>query len=321
MSDTNTVLIVGNSGAFHVELVNKFFKEGWHISLLTEQQGHIRLPGDIEQYQFGYSSASVKKLMESSHPQVVVFTGAYDTRFAWKDNSRDADTGAFIAGLNNILISADAAGVQQFVYLSSDEVFSVSSNDNIPETTEPTPKTQRGMCLAQGETMVSSFGRYSQMETVTLRIGSMYTMPRGKQDCIGRITELCLSALLTGSVTVNSKKLRAPLYMSDAVYALYTIVSAPKRSQGVYHLAAGTEVSETEIATAIKHHFAKPITIVDRTSGPTQRCVLSGRLAEDEFGFTARTGYERAIAQIVSYMDEHRKDYGHCEKTKHSHGV
>ena len=90
MSTIQNVLIVGNDSAFLVELVNKFYKEGWHIDLLTETQIHSRLPGEVVSYRFGYASASVKELMESCLPQLVIFTGAYDPASAMEDPARRA---------------------------------------------------------------------------------------------------------------------------------------------------------------------------------------------------------------------------------------
>jgi len=306
----NNVLIIGNEGAFFVELVNKYYKEGWHICILSEQQARSHLPGEVEQYRFGYASASVQELMESCNPQLIIFTGAYDMRFSWREDTAEADTSAYIAGLNNILMCASAVGVRHFVYLSSDAVFEEPSETDISEDDTPTPRTPRGLCVTQGETMATSFGRFSQMEVTVVRIADLYSIPRNKEDCVDRYTELCLSALLSGSVTVNAKRISAPLFVNDAVYALYLLTTAQRRKSKVYHLAAGQEASEEDIAQAMKRNFEKPITIVDRTAGVTDRRVLSGKRMEEEFQFTARMDFEQAIAMIVAYMEEHRKNYG-----------
>lgn len=309
-----TVLIVGNEGAFFVELVNKFFKEGWRICLLSEKPIRSRLPNEVEKYRFGYASPSVQELIEGSKPEMVIFTGAYDTLYTWQEDALEAETSAYIAGLNNILMCASAAGVKQFVYLSSDAVFEDPSETDITEDAEPTPKSPRGLCVAQGETMATAFGRFSEIEVLVLRIGSMFCIPRSKEDCVDRYAEMCLSALLTGSVTVNAKRITAPLFVNDAVFGLYLIITAPQRRESIYHLAASGEASEEDIAQAMKRDFEKPITIVDRTAGVTDRRVLSGKRVAGEFQFTSRMEYDKAIAMIVSYMEEHRKNYGIVKK-------
>ena len=310
MSTIRRVFIVGNDGAFLIELVNKFYKEGWHIDLLSEQTIHSRLPGEVETYRFAFQSASVKELMESCAPELVLFTGAYDARCSWRDETHRADTSDYIAGLNNILTCASAAGVKQFAYLSSAAVFEASSTADIPEDTEPTPKSPYGLCVAQGETVASSFGKFSGMEVTIVRIGDLYAIPRSQDECIDRYTEMCLNALLKGTVTVNAKRISAPLFVKDAVYALFLILTAGMRNHRVYHLAAHEEANEEDIARVIKNTSHKPITVLDQTSGVTDRRVLSGKRAADEFHFSARMDYEHAVAMIVTYMEEHRKNYG-----------
>jgi nucleoside-diphosphate-sugar epimerase len=310
VSMIQNVLIVGNDGAFLVELVNKFFKEGWHVDLLTETQLHSRLPGEVTAYRFGVASASVKDLMESCLPQLVLFTGAYDPLSARQEDPEQGDSSAYVAGLNNILTYANAAGVKQFIYLSSEAVFEAPSSADITEDAKPTPQSPFGLRIAQGEAVAAAFGRFSAMEVTIVRIADLYCVPRSQDECTDRFTKLCLSALLTGTVAVNFKRIGAPLFVSDAVFALHRIATAPKRSATVYHLAASEEANEEDVAQAMKRAFSKPITIVDQTSGVTNRRVLSGARAAEEFGFTARMNFERAIAMIVSYMEEHRKNYG-----------
>ena len=297
-----------------MELMQKFYKEGWHIDLLSERAVQSRLPGEVEQYVFAYASASVQELIESCTPQLVIFAGAYDV---WAQENKEAnatETGAFIAGLNNILVSAGKAGVAQFAYLSSNAVFETPSARDIPEDAELTPKTPAGLRIAQGETVAAAFGRYSEMEVTVIRVGDLFCIPRSQEECVDRYTQLCLSALLTGTVTVNAKRISAPLFVSDAVFAIYLILTGEKRGAPVYHLAASEEADEEDVAQAIRRTFSKPVTIVDQTTGVTDRRVLSAALAAQEFQITPRMGYERAIAIIVAYMEEHRKNYGVLKK-------
>ena len=216
--------------------------------------------------------------------------------------------------MNNILTCANAVGTRQFVYLSSEAVFEAPSDTDITESAEPTPKSPFGLRIALGESVAASFGRFAEMEVTVVRIAELYCIPRSQDECADRYTGLCLAALLTGTVAVNARRISAPLFVSDAVFALYRILTAPKRRASVYHLAASEEADEEDVAQAIKRAFGKPVTIVDQTSGATSRRVLSGALAADEFDFAARIGYEHAIAMIVSYMEEHRKSYGAPKK-------
>ena len=297
-----------------MELIQKFYKEGWHIDLLSEQAMQSHLPGEVEQYVFPYASASAEELIESCTPQLVIFAGAYNVPAPQSKETDKTETGAYIAGLNNLLMSAGKAGVAQFAYLSSNAVFEAPSAKDIPEDAELTPKTPAGLRIAQGETVAAAFGRYSETEVTVIRLGDLFCIPRSQEECVDRVTQLCLSALLTGTVTVNAKRISAPLFVSDAVFAIFQILTASKRSAPVYHLAASEEADEEDVAQAIKRTFSKPVTIVDQTTGVTDRRVLSGALAAQEFQITPRTGYERAIAIIVAYMEEHRKNYGVLKK-------
>jgi nucleoside-diphosphate-sugar epimerase len=283
VSTIKSVLMVGNDGAFLVELIQKFYKEGWHIDLLSEQAMQSHLPGEVEQYVFPYASASAEELIESCTPQLVIFAGAYNMPAPQSKETDKTETGAYIAGLNNLLMSAGKAGVAQFAYLSSNAVFEAPSAKDIPEDAELTPKTPAGLRIAQGETVAAAFGRYSETDVTVIRLGDLFCIPRSQEECVDRVTQLCLSALLTGTVTVNAKRISAPLFVSDAVFSIYQILTASKRSAPVYHLAASEEADEEDVAQAIKRTFSKPVTIVDQTTGVTDRRVLSGALAAQEF--------------------------------------
>ena len=96
------ILIIGGSNALCNQLILDFNKGGHRVSVLTGSY-HINQKYErvFEQYNFPYESSNLTEIFESVSPDVILFTGIYDSNFIWKDVQKDSVS--FVSAMLNIL--------------------------------------------------------------------------------------------------------------------------------------------------------------------------------------------------------------------------
>lgn len=302
----NIVLIVGGYGTFTNELINKFYKENWRIYTLISGKKHTKHEHVFEQFLFDYVSDSIKEIIESCRPDVILFTGAYDPIYKWHEESVKAESLQYIAGLSNLLMSANLSEIRHFIYISSDKVFEDDFVIDINEDMPSAPKSFMGMTISQGENLAMHFNQTTQMEVTVARIAHMYGIPTNRGTCTDIYSRMCVKALISGELEVNAKKILSALYVKDAVEALYLLVKTPERKYTLYHISSKEEITESLIAELIKENFSHPIEIVDHTIGLTHRIILANDRFCEEFPFMAKYSYKEMIPQIIAYLKSHK---------------
>ena len=74
------VLLVGDDNELLDAMINKLNKSSHRIYWLTGQKGKRGSRKRVfETYNFSYTDVNVKDIIDSVRPDVVLFTGAYDT--------------------------------------------------------------------------------------------------------------------------------------------------------------------------------------------------------------------------------------------------
>lgn len=302
------VLIVGGGSIFVSQLIEKFNKEGWEVYLLSGNKNPIRRhPYVFEQYDFRYDTDSIKEIIDSAAPDLVLFTGAYDPNLSSGRTRRESMY--YMSSLVNVLMASQMLSVPKFVYISSHEVFEESYPGMLNEEQVPSPVSTKGMLVTQGENLVIRYGETTDMDTCVIRLDHLYWMPKKRKD-VGEIhAQLCLDALKKHKVAASEKHIFSSVYISDAVYAIYEIVKKENRQHNIYHVTTSQEENEIEIAKIIQRTAARNITIKDNTIGLTQKNIMSGERIKEEFGIEARFSYEERVREIMSYMDKNRNDF------------
>ncbi|MGF7142329.1 nucleoside-diphosphate-sugar epimerase [Anaerotaenia torta] len=302
----SNILIVGSYGTFTEELINKFYKENWNIYMLSSKKKLLRPSHVFEHYIFPYDSASVREVIISVRPDVVLFTGAYDPLYSWKDESVKEETLNYVAGLNNLLMCAATLGVRHFIYVSSDKVFEDEYIVDIREDMTTTPNSFSGMTISQGENMALHFNQTTQMEVTVARIAGMYGIPANREACTDIYSRMCMKTLVAGRLKVNAKRVLSALYVRDGVEALYLLAVAPERKHSLYHISSMEEVTEDAVARLIQENYSHPVEIADQTVGLKHRTILSNERFCSEFTFEIRNSYKEMIPLIISYMKKHK---------------
>lgn len=301
------VLIVGRYSIFVSQLIEKYNKEGWEVYLLAGNNKTVkRYKNVFEQYNFEYNRDSVKNVIDSASPDLIIFTGAYDENFSMKSTRQES--AYYLSSLVNILMSAQMLGVPSFAYISSHEVFGESYLTHIKEDTQTSPVTNRGILIAQGEELVKRYGETTNINTVVIRLDHMYWIPKEKKDVRAEEphANLCFSAVKSGFLPASAKKIFSSVFVSDAVFSIFEICRKENRNHFIYQVTSEEEESEIELARIIRNSGKGKFLIKDNTVGLTHRSVMSGQRVREEFDINTRYSYSERIIAILDFMLKHK---------------
>lgn len=308
------VFIVGKYNTFTNKLIKKFHKENDIVYVLTGEKYRGTKPRNVfEQYVFPYSGDSIIEVLDSVQPDVILFTGAYDTNFQWQ-NMR-SESMHYISGLINLIMSAEYHGVKRFVYLSSHAVYAQHSDNPIPPEAATNAGDYRGIAIIQGEELCKHFNANANIDISVLRIDNLYKFPKTLDETNDPCSILCLEALQKGSVTVNGNQAFSMIHVDDAIFGVYEYIHAKDHKDFVYHLSSSQPITEMQIAEFIKS-WEPGIVIQDETQGMMQQVVLDNNRFNKEFDFKLFHSYEKEIPSICQKMFKHRKDYQEAKKAK-----
>ena len=136
------VLVCGSyKGAFQVKLCQRLKKEKHQVFVLTNDSVEgKKISSVFQEYRFHYESESIMNVMTSISPDVVIFCGALDATFDWRNGvSKSVE---YVAGIMNVVTCAVAVNTEKFLYLSSLDVFSKNAEKNITESLQQLQRIQ-----------------------------------------------------------------------------------------------------------------------------------------------------------------------------------
>ena len=308
------VLLIGGSCSLINSLIIKFKKEGHRVYLLTGTKSD-KAPYQkvFERYNFPYDCACLNEIFESINMDLTIFLGAYDTNFKW--NHEEADAVQYSSGLMNILMSYAVKNKGRFVYLSSDEVYSLGSEKNLTEDDAPTPIGVRNMLLAQAEEMCESYRTSREKDILTLRLDHVYGIPKKRSECRDKCSRMCLEAFDNDKITVNENSRFTLLYETDAVEFIYRVSVAKEHKYNLYNIASCQERTEPELAEMIKQYAGSDTQILN-LPGEKKRIVLSNERFINEFGRQFYCKDDGIIKRIVRTMQLNKPAFWNDEEKK-----
>lgn len=308
------VLLIGGSGSLINSLIIKFKKEGHRVYLLTgTRQDKAPYQKVFERYDFPYDCACLNEIFESINMDLTIFLGAYDTNYKW--NHEEADAVQYSSGLMNILMSYAMKNKGRFVYLSSDEVYSLGSNEDLTEDDAPTPIGVRNMLLAQAEEMCESYRLSREKDILTLRLDHVYVIPKKRSECRDKCSKMCLEAFDDKKITVNENSRFALLYETDAVEFIYRVAVADSHKYSLYNISSCKEVTEPEVAEIVRQYAGSDTQILS-LPGEKKRIVLSNERFINEFGKQYYCNDEGIIKRIVRTMQLNKPAFYSDEEKK-----
>lgn len=301
------ILVIGGMGSLINQLIRKLKKEGHRVHLLTGSRYKVSTYESVfERYDFPYDSECLSDVFESVNPDVTIFMGAFDSNFRWSNEQREMVR--FTSSLTNFLTSYSMTGKGRFIYLSSDVVYADNYEENISEDTTTSPSDLKGMALAQGEEICNGFRRIRESDIAILRLDHFYKIPKDPDEVDDVCSRMCLEAMKTGGISVNSKNRFSLLYESDAVEFIYKLVKCEEHQNTLYNVSSSQEISELEVAQYIQQAMGEDAGItIEEKDAEDRRCILSNRLYDGEFGVRIFADTQQTVEKLVNYMVERKE--------------
>ena len=301
------VLVVGGMSSLLNQIIRKIKKEGHRVYLLTgNRYGAGAYEKVFERYDLSYDSDCLSDVFESANPDVTLFMGAFDSNFRWSNESRELVR--LTSSLINLLTAYTMAGKGRFICLSSDDVYSESYKTDITEDTPASPSEVKGMALVQCEDICASYRNNRGADIVVLRIDHFYLIPQEPDDVNDICSRMCLEALKTGSISVDSGRHFSLLYESDAVIFIFKLIRCGEHQHFLYHLSASEDLTEPEIAQYIQQAMSESADIsIDETQGAEHRCILDNHRFSDEFGEEFFADTQETVQKLAKHMLAHKE--------------
>ncbi len=315
------VLLVGSDNELMRTMINKLNKEGHRCYVLTGNKNQVgAYKNAYEKYRFPYESDCLKEIFDSVRPDATIFLGVYDYNFDWTDPRKESVR--YQTALQNVLTSFSMLKRGRFIYLSSEEVYSQSYQNNIDEREETSAFSFRSVAIAQGEDVCRNYKQTMGTDTVILRMDHLYMMPEKQMGDNRAVIEtnpcakMCIEALETGYIQANANKVFSLLYVNDAVEAIYKAVAAKELSREIYHVSSCEEINEMDLAKKIQEQMGEGVSITDNTVGSLMRVVLDNKVFDSELGMTVFHHVDEVVAKMTKYIKKYSTSFINLEDVR-----
>ncbi len=290
------VLLFGAYGLLMESLIVKLHKEGHELFVVTgRKRKEEHHEGTVDAYFVEYGDSSLYYVFESVKPDLAIYTGAFDERFHWKQQS---DSAKYLAGLNNVIVSAVKANVPKFIYFSTTDIYGASKTGVVEEHTSFVENGDlRQMAMLSGEDLILRYQGSKKTEFIILRCSDLYGECNGQFYMDSFFIDSLRAALMNQTVFVETGKRHNMLSVQDVTEALVRIIKCEELPHRIYNLASQEAFSEEEFLDYYQGFLAKR---------PEESAVataviqgeISSQLACQDFGFNIRGDFKKAFPDI-----------------------
>lgn len=288
-------------------MINRLCQENCETFVITGNKvsDESLCKGILETYNYEYDSEQIPFIIESTKVDVVVFSGAFDSRFTWKTQG---DAVSFISGLYNMLISASRAGVKRFIYLSTTELYQRPEEGLIREASPLKPVGIRLMTIHNGEEIALRYHQLNDMQVVILRCSEIYGLIYGRTNEYSFCTRLSEELLSGSKIEINQKEKHDNIHISDVVELVYQAIYREKPfPHNVYNICSGIGVTEKLIYWMIAQVLGLEDVVWQAEDTISDRYEYSNELAVKELDFEPKYSFEDGILQLIRQQQEHTK--------------
>ncbi len=216
------ILIAGEYNYFTVSLISRLKREKHNTYIICGKQREdahrYKQKADVE-YPFEVSEGSAFHIVDDVRPDVILFMGAFDTAYKWSHSKHASND--YLSALSNILGIAGDCPPRRFIYLSTQAAEGI-----------------KGIAISTGESLCLNHKDSGLYDISVLRLSSVYGVPEYPGEYCGELSRL-LSCAISGEACVGIRPEIAPLYVSDAVEAIYRVMNASPQEAAVYDIDGG----------------------------------------------------------------------------------
>lgn len=206
-----------------------------------------------------------------------------------------------IHGTQTLLDAARTAGVDQFVQMSTDEVYGEIREGTFTEEAPLAPRNPYAATKASADLLVLSYHTTHDLPTVIVRSSNNFG-PRQHSEKL--IPKLITRAARDASVPIygDGSNIREWIYVQDTCRAITTILGKGVPGE-IYNVGSGHERTNLEVARTVLRTVGASenlIEFVEDRPGHDQRYALDARKISN-IGWESRWSFDDGLEQTVEY--------------------
>lgn len=251
------ILYIGECDSFSAQFIDRHVKEGNTVSLISHHNfTKINKPKlEYKWYSHHIESVKLERIFSNIKPQQVVFAGSLFGDMEWE---YEQASNQYLSELLNVLNLSKKYGVSKFIFLSSTEVYKNIAS-SVVENSDYGASTYKGILSMHGETLVTDFSNLNLLNTIILRFSDLYgyKLEEERQDFLNNYIHQIQSL---SEVHINKNHKLTPLYLSDAVEALFRCEGdTPSK---IYNVTGMIQYDAMEIASLIKNKLNSSVSLI-----------------------------------------------------------
>lgn len=226
------ILVTGADGFIGREVVAELSRKGHAVRGIGSADGI-----DVSDRQ------AISRLMAEEAPEAIIHLAAVSGAMLFPNNP-DIVTSVNAVGTVNVFETARLSGTRRIVYASS-----VAVIETDPES-ESAPRSLYGATKQFGETVATLYREKYHLESVSVRIGSVYGARRRTEDVLNRMVS---QGRLTGTIRYDPRAVEPLVEVRDVARTLASLatVDHPRAVYDLVAYAASHEQIARELAAGI----------------------------------------------------------------------
>ncbi|MBN2048260.1 MAG: NAD-dependent epimerase/dehydratase family protein [Anaerolineaceae bacterium] len=214
-----------------------------------------------------------------------------------------------VEGTVKLMEAARDAGVKRVVFISSGAIYGNQDQQPLREDMMPNPQSPYAVSKLAAEYYVRTIGRYSDIETVCLRVFNAYGP--GQQlptSHVPVVPNFIRQAVNKGTLVVHGdgKQTRDYVYVDDVVRAMIAAATTPNINQQIINVGSGVESSVLDLIRLVREVTnSSPEVIYNprRGVGPNRMCADLTR-ARELLGYEPEYSLEEGLR--LTYQRDQR---------------
>lgn len=313
MASPSGILVIGGAGFIGSSFVHHLHSNIdrlYVIDKLTYAGDKRNLDGTRTEINFIEGDICDADVLDELYPEV-----DYVVNFAAESHvDRSIDSGRrFIqTNVEGSFVAMDTLrrhDVDQFIQISTDEVYGSTSEDNFDENACLDPSSPYSASKASADLLVNALRETYGLPITIVRPTNVYGPRQHPEKLIPKFT---LRALENQELPIygDGSNVRQWLYVTDLCKALERVLE--RGSSAIYNVSGPDGLTNLEVTEAILDAVGASkelVTFVEDRPGHDQRYALNDDRLRDELGFEPEIEFETGIERTIDWYRSHRGRY------------
>jgi UDP-glucose 4-epimerase len=304
------ILVTGGAGFIGSHVADGFLAAGHEVAVVDDLStgNQVNLDPSIKLYQHDIRDASLERVFEDFHPEVVDHHAAQaNVPASLVDPVFDASVNV-LGGLNLLRLSA-AHGVRKFIYISSGgAMYGEPDPQDLPvrETAPVRPLSPYGASKQALEAWLGVYQRTFGLDYTILRYANIYGPRQGVREEGAVVAVFATRMAADQPLTIDGTggQTRDFVYVGDCVTA--NVAALDRGSSSAVNIGTGRETSIREIFDAMAEvaGYTHQPQFGPGRKGDVMRIVLDPGLAREKLGWQAAMPLHEGLARTYRFFND-----------------